>query len=284
MRDEILSSNAGVTTSRFVYSSLAFFGSRQGGELPGPWFTRALTPLGIEEGAIRQTLWRMERKGSLLVRRDGRVNHYSASAPTVAILDAGTEKILSPVLSQWNGEWTLVYYQFDGDQRDARDQVRDVLMVEGFAALGPGLYIHPRDRATRILGAVDAMGLADHVQAFRGPRKGAGPDDRFARSLWDLSGIADRYRRFLDRFSTLGEQTDAIDPLEAFGLRFALVIEYLEVAWDDPELPPELLPDDWPGVTARRLAKELYEAWLPLALEYAETVLAEVQEPARSST
>lgn len=119
------------------------------------------------------------------------------------------------------------------------------------------------------------------MEDHRGPRKNAGPADCFARSLWDLSGIADRYRRFLDRFSSLGKKTDAIDPLEAFALRFALVIEYLEVAWDDPELPPELLPDGWPGATARRLAKELYEAWLLLAVEYAEAVLAEVQEPAR---
>lgn len=279
MRDEILSSMLDAPTSRFVYSSLAFFASRHGGELPGLWFARALSPLGIEEGAIRQTLYRMEKKGSLVVRREGRVNSYAASPPTAAILEAGTEKILAPGQAEWDGEWTVVHYQFDTDQRDARDQVRYVLTVEGFAPLGPGLYVHPRDRAARVLRAVDGMGLADHVQSFRGPRAGAGPDDRFARGLWDLSGIAARYRRFLDRFEPVAEESSGtIDPLEAFGLRFALVIEYLEVAWDDPELPTALLPTEWPGARARNLAKQLYGTLLPLAVEYSEGVLAGVTE------
>lgn len=280
MRDVFLSSLRAAPTSRFVYSSLAFFGSRHGGELPGPWFTRALAPLGIEEGAIRQTLYRMEKRGALEVRREGRVNVYSASPATLAILEAGTEKILAPSQRVWDGAWTVVHYQFETDQRDARDQVRDVLTVEGFASLGPGLYVHPRDRAARVLRAVEAMGLADHVQSFRGRRDGPEPDDQFARRLWDLTRIAERYRRFVQRFQPVAEgSSTSLSPLDAFSLRFALVIGYLEVAWDDPELPPEVLPDKWPGGRARRLARRLYEALLPLAVEYAERVMEESSIP-----
>ncbi len=283
MHDAILSSVQRAPTSRFVYSSLGFFGSRRGGALPGPWFVQALGSIGIEEGAIRQTLYRMEKRGALDVRREGRTNLYAASPPTAAIIEAGTDKMLAPGPGAWDGEWSLVQYQFDADQRQARDHVRDILMVEGFTALAPGLYVHPRDRAGRVRQAVEGLGLGRHLQTFRGRRDGPEPDDRFARERWDLSGIAGRYRRFLDRFEPVAKEApDSIDALEAFGLRFALVIEYLEVAWDDPELPPALLPEGWPGARARRLVKELYETLLPLAVEHADRVLAEVGVPASS--
>jgi phenylacetic acid degradation operon negative regulatory protein len=275
MLDAILSSLSLAPASRFVYSSLGFFGSRRGGALPGLWFTRALAPLGIEEAAVRQTLWRMEKSRALNVRKRGRIKLYAGSPSTIAVIEAGTEKMLGPVEGPWDGAWTLVHFQFDAEDRNARDLVRDVLQVEGFARLGPGLYVHPRDRAGRVTRAVGEMGFARHLNAFRGRRFVPESDARFARRLWDLAGISERYRRFVRRYEPLSK----VDPAawhreEAFAVRFALVFEYLEVAWDDPELPTELLPVPWPGARARSLVRSLYERLLPASIAHADEILA----------
>jgi phenylacetic acid degradation operon negative regulatory protein len=282
MDDEILSRLRSAPISRFVYSSLGFFGSRRGGALPGSWFTRSLAPIGIEEASIRQTLWRMERSGVLVARREGRAKLYAATPTTLAIIAGGTEKMLAPEEGAWNGAWTVLHFHFGMERRRERDLVRDILMVEGFAGLGPGLYVHPRDRAGRVQRALGEMGLERHLQVFRGPRSGAETDARFARRLWDLAGIGERYRRFLRRYeSWQGPRLDALDPAAAFALRFALVFDYLEVAWDDPDLPPEVLPEGWPGARARTLVRALYEALLPDSIAHADRVLAEVaREPA----
>jgi phenylacetic acid degradation operon negative regulatory protein len=280
MLDVILSSLHRAPASRFVYSSLGFFGSRRGGALPGLWFTRSLGSLGIGEATVRQTLWRMEKSGELEVRRRGRTKLYAGSPSTLAVIEAGTEKMLGPVEGPWDEEWTLVHFQFDAEDRNARDLVRDVLQVEGFARLGPGVYVHPRDRAARVTRAVGEMGLARHLNAFRGRRFVPGNDARFARRLWDLAGISERYRRFVRRYEPLSKVDSAAwHREEAFAVRFALVFDYLEVAWDDPELPTELLPDRWPGAKARSLVRRLYHALLPASIARADEILAGIHLP-----
>ena len=61
-------------------------------------------------------------------------------------------------------------------------------------------------------------------------------------------------------------------PLQAFVVRTLLVHEYRRVRLRDPQLPTELLPDDWPGAQAYALCRDFYRAAGPLA----ETHLAEI--------
>ncbi|MEW5915509.1 MAG: PaaX family transcriptional regulator C-terminal domain-containing protein, partial [Gemmatimonadota bacterium] len=44
----------------------------------------------------------------------------------------------------------------------------------------------------------------------------------------------------------------------------------------DPELPKELLPNEWPGEECRELAASLYTQLLPAATRYAERLLQNV--------
>ena len=69
-------------------------------------------------------------------------------------------------------------------------------------------------------------------------------------------GLAASYAawpRFADRL--VNDETpgafEAADPDEkAFAARFRLVHEWRKFLFDDPGLPTQLLPDDWPGVRA----------------------------------
>jgi phenylacetic acid degradation operon negative regulatory protein len=258
--DGFVSSLRTTRTSRFIFSSFAFYGPDAGGELAGTWFTRALTPLGVDEMAIRQTLYRMERDGELTSRREGRSKLYAPTATTRLIIEAGSARLAVEAEPPWDGQWTLAHFRLGEESRIARDRLRDLLNTEGFAALAPGLYIHPRDRAAAVSEAARAGGVADRLHLFRGPRVGRTGDDRhFVRELWPLDAIAGRYREFLTRFTPLLRRRGAITDRDAAALRFALVFEYLDVAWSDPGFPPELLPRNWPGHRARGVVGQLYE-------------------------
>jgi len=65
-------------------------------------------------------------------------------------------------------------------------------------------------------------------------------------------------------------------PNPAFVLRFAVVFDFLEVAWRDPELIPRLLPPHWPGTKARRLARALYERLLPAAIAFGDSLRSDM--------
>ncbi|HUF89750.1 MAG TPA: PaaX family transcriptional regulator C-terminal domain-containing protein [Gemmatimonadota bacterium] len=250
---------------------MSFYGSRQGGELSGPWLVAALGAIGVRSSSVRQTLWRMERDGELEARRRGRAKLYRLTPLARAEMEIGADKILNPPEPGWDGRWTLVVYAFESEDRPDRLRLKAALDAEGFAPLAPGIAIHPRDRGGRIRTAADEQGFGGRIEVFRADRFAPGDGSRFTQDLWDLPTVARRYRAFLHDFGPL-LVTDVPDPATAFAVRFAVVLRYLRAAWPDPELPPALLPPDWPGSEARRVAAALYRRLLPGALAFGDAI------------
>jgi phenylacetic acid degradation operon negative regulatory protein len=259
-----------------VYSAFSFYGARRGNELPGTWLVSALGALGHETAAVRQTLYRMESSRELESRVAGRVKFYRLSPAARAEAEAGLAKIMDDDSQPWDGQWTLVLFRPGSEDRVERERLREVLRAEGFASVGGGLYLHPRDRVVRLLGAARGHGVRDMLEVFRGPRVQPDDDDdrAFVARHWNLDAIAARYEAFVGRYEPIALNKTAL-PLEtAFVLRFAVVFDYLEAAWQDPELTPALLPAKWAGARARRLARDLYRRLLPGALAFGDSLLA----------
>ncbi|MEO8027717.1 MAG: PaaX family transcriptional regulator C-terminal domain-containing protein [Bryobacteraceae bacterium] len=272
-----MSSVKTASTSDFIYSSLSFLGRRHGGELPGAWFVRAIGSLGIEEQAIRQALFRMEKDGSLVTRRAGRAKFYRPSAATSAILDAGVARVAEPVPAQWDGIWTLVHFRVGEEDRQGRDRLRDVLLTDGFAAIGPALYLHPRDRTARLMTAAAGLGLSDRLNVFRGTYTAGVDDAGLVRDLWDLRSIDARYRKFIRRFAPVSQSPLRVwTDKQIFALRFAFMFEFFRISWSDPGLPSSLLPADWPGEQAQILADRLMRKLLPGAIRYGDEILTSI--------
>jgi phenylacetic acid degradation operon negative regulatory protein len=257
-----------------VFSAFSFYGSRRGNELAGTWLVAALGALGHEVAAIRQTLYRMTRGAVLRSRAAGRNRFYRLSAGAHADAEAGLAKIMAPPAAAWDGLWTVVHLSAEGEGQSSKELVREVLRAEGFARLGPNLVVHPRDRTARVTAAARAHGVAGLLTIFRGERLLPAPDLAFVERVWDLTGIASGYHGFLRRYAAIQQRAGRFDDREAFLLRFALVFEFLETAWQDPDLPPELLPPEWPGADARELAQVLYRRLLPQALAFGDRLVA----------
>ena len=249
-----------------VYSAFSFYGPHLNNELPGTWLVAALGALGHETPAVRQTLYRMEGSQELESRAQGRVKFYRLSPAARAEAAAGLAKIMDDDARDWDGQWTLVQFRAGTEDRAERERLREVLRAEGFASAGGGLYLHPRDRSTRVLDAARGHGVRDMIEVFRGKRV-PGVDDRaFVARYWNLDAITKQYERFLARYGALARHRPTEET--AFVLRFAVVFDYLEAAWRDPELAPALLPPNWAGARARRLARDLYERLRPGALSF----------------
>ena len=267
-----------------VYSAFSFFGTRRGGELPGPWLVRALGELGHATAAIRQTLYRMERAKEVTSRLEGRTKHYALTPAARAEAQAGLAKIMEDDDEAWDGHWTLVHVAPAPDERVDRERLLEIARAEGFAAIGNGVFLHPRDSAARLIDAAQTSSARDLLEVFRATRVGdESPRDVIAR-YWDLSALAAQYERFIARYEPLLSDERAFEPRVAFALRFAVVFEFLETGWRDPKIAPALLPSEWPGVRARQLARGLYERLIPAALEYANQLIEELgfRTPARS--
>lgn len=274
--DDITSSILGEPVTESIYSMAYAYGGRRGWELPGAWFVKALGVLGFSESAVRQGLFRMVRDGAMEARREGRAKWYRLSRYGVAETGIGADKIHCAPAEGWDGLWTFVHYRFTTEERAQRDKVHGMLELEGFAALAPGVYIHPRDKASAMTTAVAEAGLDQRFVAFRGERVGGDSDAELVRRLWDLTALEAGYRRFLGDFEPLLRRKRVPAPRRAFGLRVACVLAYLGTAWDDPDLPAELLPANWPAARARETASTLYGTLLPGTLAFGDEIMRQI--------
>ncbi len=254
-----------------VYSAFSYYGPHNGHELPGSWLVPALRELGHGTAAIRQTLYRMEGSQELDSRVEGRTKFYSLTAAARAESLAGLEMIFGSDEGAWDGEWTLVQFAPGSEHRLERERLRELLNSEGFSAIGAGLFAHPRDRSARPIEAARGHEALDLVEVYRA-RRLLGDDRAFVDRHWDIDGLDRQYSRFLQRFEPLRERAPSLAAPAAFVLRFALVFDFLEIAWRDPALPTDLLPPNWVGSRARELASWLYSALLPAAVAHADDI------------
>lgn len=163
----------------------------------------------------------------------------------------------------WDHRWRLVAFNVPEAQRVQRDQLRDRLLSWGGAPVGNGLYVsvHPWENDVREEAAT--LGLSIHVTLAASDELEVGGvrDARdLARSLWPVDDLALRYQEFVDDHARvvplleeLRARRERIADADFLPGALAMVTAFNEVFFDDPLLPPELLPRPWPGRAARDL-------------------------------
>jgi phenylacetic acid degradation operon negative regulatory protein len=81
------------------------------------------------------------------------------------------------------------------------------------------------------------------------------------REAWDLGAIADRYQTFIKDFDRIRPKSEEA----TFRAQAALVHAWRKFPFLDPELPEQLLPNDWPREKARSLFFDRHAKWSPRA-------------------
>jgi len=155
-------------------------------------------------------------------------------------------------------------------ERQSRDALRREILFLGGAPVQGGLYVSANawegalDDAVRRLGGSATVTTATTrdlaVAGERDPR-------RLAARLWPVTEIAERWARLAAVTRARLEHLDAhpgLGPAERLRLAVEVAVVFGEAARPDPLLPPELLPDPWPGREARTLAAR---CWARLAAQ-----------------
>lgn len=261
---------------------------------PGPAWVGSLIallrPLGLSEAASRTVLSRMTRKGWLTTSREGRLSYYDLSARGRRLLQEGEERIYHPPRGQpWDGSWTLVAYSIPEERRNQRDKLRIRLAWLGFGSLGNGLWISPHTVQEEVRGVLEELDLTEHVELFRAEHLGSSEPGALVRQCWDLETLAEDYREFIRSQSLPCERCRRCiregrsNPEDCFVRRFRLVHEYRAFPLLDPYLPPELLPDGWPGEEAAVLFERYHDLLTEPAERFVDSVLVTGAEERRAA-
>lgn len=235
---------------------------------------RLLGLLGVRDKAVRQALARMDARGLLAREKVGRQTRWSLTADSLALLEAGADRIYSfgQQPRPWDGRWVVLLASVPESERKLRYRVGQGLNWAGFGSVGPGVWLSPW--VDRELLAVDV--LTRHGvdgTSFRSELGELGSAQNIATQAWDLPALQERYDAFI---SDVGASpAPAHEPDVAVAELTRLVHRWRRFPFLDPDLPAELLPADWPGVAAAERFSSSRAARGELALRWWTTTEAE---------
>jgi phenylacetic acid degradation operon negative regulatory protein len=215
-----------------------------------------LDSAGVGSYATRATLTRMVKRGLLRRVTSGRRAYFGLTEfGRRTVLDGRARAQDSDVVDRrWDGSWTFVSFSLPDGSQQARHLLRSRLTWAGFGMVQGGLWAAPRE--IDVVALLSDLDLLAHVNAFRGEPLAPTETARLVDQSYDLAAVAESYAGFLDRWLPLKDKAvDKVgDPLTA---RVLLATDWLLVLRDDPRLPVQLLPQQWPGLPAIDLQRSL---------------------------
>ncbi len=253
-----------------IFSFLGIYALDRGTAISSGSIIEVFARLGVSEEAVRSTLARMVKRNLVTRYRVGRRAYIELTPYAVAVLRDGRRRIweTGAVNRDWDGTWTVVGFSLPDSRRSTRHDLRSRLVWAGFGPLQSGLWIAPG--AKEVTGVFDSLDVDDHVtvltaRAFE-PTEAA---DLVAKAF-DIEQIARRYRAFLTRWDVTRPLSDAPDDLVR---QLLLHTDWLQLVRQDPHLPAEHLPADWPAIRAEQVFHARAEEYERPALKVAAGLL-----------
>jgi phenylacetic acid degradation operon negative regulatory protein len=158
----------------------------------------------------------------------------------------------------WDGQWHLVSFSIEEERREVRNEFREILIGMGGAAIAGGLYVQALDWSDDIRSTAKRLDIVSNVITATTSDLEVGGSAHaggVAKRLWPLDEIATEYSRFADRYSAV-DTTALGGPVEQLAASIEMSTEFEACIRRDPLLPPELLPQPWPGTAARQVLRE----------------------------
>ena len=134
---------------------------------------------------------------------------------------------------KWNGNWYLVIYDIPQSLNRYRDILRENLKRLGFGQLQASVWVSPFNFFGEVEEKVKDYNLSPYVIFAITDKLGRKEAKVLTERVWHLEKINNLYKTLLNKFEKSKEEE--------------LYFEYLNIIDKDPQLPKELLPEDWRG-------------------------------------
>lgn len=248
----------------------------QRGEISSGELLEVVQKFGRSSDAFRAAANRMVRAGLLTKAGRGRGNlRYGIGPQGQVIIEQFIAKLVRYHAAlggqlAWDGNWLVVAFSIPEGQRSKRDAFRTRLTEMGFGLLSSSVWISPFDQEAEVTTSIEELGLAGQVALLHCQRlwmPGVESVGELVYRVWRLEELEAHYRDFNSRIEALlellerikrGENADA--EAHFFGA-MDLQGELIDIVLtEDPCLPAELLPTDWPGQRTHELIHALTRA------------------------
>ncbi|MBQ1033115.1 PaaX family transcriptional regulator C-terminal domain-containing protein [Micromonospora parva] len=243
----------------------------RGGRAPVAALVKLLAPLGIAPPAVRTAVSRMVRQGWLEPLRLVSGPGYSITPKAARRLDEAAARIYRTGRVTWDGRFDLLVLEAPGSRRD-RQRLAANLSFLGYGTLDEQTWVatRPGEDVDLLLAETGIRFERFTASHFSGTPGAMG----VVRRAWNLTEIGHAYERFVaDQRPLLAQITVRSTDEEAYAARFRLVHAWRTFLFQDPQLPPALLPERWPGTAAASFFDRHAARLRPAADRYVEQCL-----------
>lgn len=234
---------------------------------------------GYNDRLVRTSMFRLAADGWVANERVGRRSRYSLTDFGQAEIADASARIYRRSALPWDGQWTLLFLGPDSATDDG--ELAQHLRWHGFAQIARDVHAKPNADVDGGRKLLDRLGVTPSSLVAAASFDAAGPTD--APEFRANSGLAraeSAYRDFVDAYewasSLVGGELTGED---AFLLRTMIVHDLRRSRLVDPELPADLLPNDWIGNRVMAMAGAAYQAVNEEAWVWVQSVTGLAPDP-----
>jgi phenylacetic acid degradation operon negative regulatory protein len=227
----------------------------------------------IDAGHVRTAISRLSSDGWLSRVKRGRASHYRLSKRGEGVFLAATQRIYFDERKPFDGSLRIAI--LEPDLTDPAG-MRRALSDAGFVALSPAVHVSVNEPLAKLTARKGVHILNNKI---------GHAERQLASAAWRLPATAAAYQAFVAQFAPLEAASERKDlsGQDALVARILLIHSYRRIVLRDPGLPALLLPDDWPGHTARALAGRIYRRLLVPSEAYLEAHTSNEDGPLRAA-
>ena len=152
----------------------------------------------------------------------------------------------------WDKKWRVVLFDLPQNERQYRIKLVEELRDLGFAPLQRSAYISPYPLLKVIEKYASYLGIRQHIKLLVVEKI----EEERLLDAWPLKQITQRYQNFIKKTNRI-QRHARLWALQAK----VLELEFAEIFANDPHLPKEFLPENWPGQEAYQNFKEISNSY-----------------------
>lgn len=243
-------------------------------EIPLKTILKVLEPFQKSETALRMGLSRGMQNGLLSNFKKGNEVYYGLTDHAVETFKDWWSTIrkfnenISRQRADWDGTWNMLFIK-----NKFPDELMQSIKQLGFGSLSRELWVSPYDHSGSIVELSKKNKLRFYL--FQSKLIENSRPDNLVNDIWPITELAKEYNQYLE---DLGKTTGHLNQksfkngkglpiLHLFGIRLLWIIK------QDPQLPLQLLPENWMGVRAVEKFFRIRELILPGSKDFIDKAL-----------
>ncbi len=217
---------------------------------------------GLTSRLVRTSAFRLTADGWFDVTRLGRRSFYGLSTLGQQRVVHAQRRIYDFAPLPWDGHWTLALVSAQLKASTRQRLLRDLLWA-GFGQVSSNVFAHPHADHTALKEIISSTQTQSQLVVLRAQSIDGYTGQPLATVMQDtfkLAAVGQAWQDFIKRFAPVEPDAAGLNPANAFYTRTLLIHEYRKVLLRDPQLPADLLPDNWSGNKARALCAAMYRS------------------------